>query len=490
MIENFNDAAELVAEQAGGCSICHDTLGDDGVSAKLAMIILPDCKHCFHEVCIMQWLNPIKLPSTDHASTTGTTSISGSVPQVSSDTPSTTDDDNHLPQQIASQATQNFIQEVAGAMQHIMDRLDDDERREISDEEERSPRHRATQRARELVGRLASRDVEQIRVTVREINEQGVRILSEDRGLDDILGDDQDNSVDNLEEDLEAGENRDEQPTIIPSSPHAALDDDVVLEDLFDGDEEGEIHDEQPAILPSIPYTVPARPADSDSASQYLPPIDLFRESFLNLEGLPRISRTEGRTQNCPMCRGCAFGQKSPCHADTLQLLRVRLRLTDLAYDFFRYERNVDEQSNRAEVAVFLNRRYCDNMTLGEPEILPCPQECRKLFKEARQILRVAAYRYMRIQPLSAAEQLRVMQLAMFFESFELKDDMISYFFDPKPHEHGPGWKIHLPPRELYDDPKGFFSRIRFEQVSEGSDPSFPIQVNADDEMPDALADL
>ncbi|KAL9023024.1 MAG: hypothetical protein Q9196_007424, partial [Gyalolechia fulgens] len=211
MIEKFNNAAKLVTGQAGGCSICHDTLGDDGVSAKLAMTVIPDCKHCFHEICIMQWLSPITLPSTDQASTIGTTSISGSVRPASSEAPRTTDDDNDLPQQISSQATRNFLQEVAGIMQHVIGQLNDDGRRESSGEEHNSLPHYAMQRARELAGRLASRDEEQVRVAVREINERGPEILmNEDLGPDDIDGYDS-------EDDLEEGEIRDEESSIFPS---------------------------------------------------------------------------------------------------------------------------------------------------------------------------------------------------------------------------------------------------------------------------------
>ncbi|KAL8942984.1 MAG: hypothetical protein Q9216_001340 [Gyalolechia sp. 2 TL-2023] len=415
MIKQFNDAARLATGQAGNCSICHDTLGGDGVSAKLVVTVLPRCKHRFHEVCIMQWLTPIQLPSTDQAPATGTTATSGSVHLALSEAPRTSDDDNNLPQQIASLATQNFIHEAAGMMQSIMDGLDDNI----------SPARHAFPRARELVGMLASRDQEQIRIAVREINERRSQILTNSMlEFDNIFGD--------------------------------------YLEDRL---EEGEIREED----------------------QSLPSFDLFDDSSFDLEPIPRSSRTE-RRGNCPLCRGCAFDFESPCHVDSLQLLRVRLRLNDLAYVFFRYEHTTWEKSNRIDTAKFLERRYNDSVTLGEPEKLPGSSECRKLFKEARHALRVSAYRYMQVHRLSATEQLRVVQLVTFYENFELRDDMITYFFDPKPQYHGKGWKVWFPSRELQsfsNDPKGLLSRVRLEPVSEGTDRKRPIEVVADEEMID-----
>lgn len=185
------------------------------------------------------------------------------------------------------------------------------------------------------------------------------------------------------------------------------------------------------------------------------------------------MSRTAGRRHHCPLCRTSAFGQKAPCHIDTLQLLRARLRLSDLAYSFFQYELNPYEAMDRVSISEFLNRRYNDNEILGEHEIRPSPQKCRTLFKQARDCLRIAAYRYMRIIPqLPAAEQLRVIQLIMFFENFELKNDnMRSFFFDPESQGYG-RWKAHFPVKDIsyHHDPKGFFSRVVFEPESAGSD--------------------
>lgn len=113
-VRKLNDATKLAAGQAGGCSICNDTLGEDGVSAKLAMTTLPDCNHSFHEYCLMQWLNSIILPPTAGAD---------SALEAPSEAASSTDIGNILPQQITPD-TQDFVQEVAAAIQHIMDGRD------------------------------------------------------------------------------------------------------------------------------------------------------------------------------------------------------------------------------------------------------------------------------------------------------------------------------------------------------------------------------
>ena len=47
--------AKDAGENGDTCSICLDTFGTstDGSSPKLAIIMLPKCKHRFHEICIM-----------------------------------------------------------------------------------------------------------------------------------------------------------------------------------------------------------------------------------------------------------------------------------------------------------------------------------------------------------------------------------------------------------------------------------------------------
>ncbi|KAI4179392.1 MAG: hypothetical protein L6R41_007869 [Letrouitia leprolyta] len=400
-IRNLNDAAKIAAGQTGSCSICHDTLGEDDVGTNLAMTFL-DCNHSFHEVCLMQWLGSIVLPSIDQVD---------SAFQAPSEATSSTDVvEDDLPQHITSLETQIFVQEVGAAMQSIMDRMD-----EVSRPDENSPADFAMRRARGLSNRLTSGSEDQIREAVREINVIGPQILDEDVALDD------------LEHHLEEGEIR-----------------------------------------------------DDNDADQSLPPVDVFSDAFPYHDPLLRMSQTTERKHHCPLCRTPVFGQEAPCHSDTLQLLRVRLRLTDLAYTFFRYERNPYEDRDRTQISELLNRRYSDNEILGQHESLPSPPECRRMFKHARHCLRVSAYRYMRMHQLPAAEQLSVIQLISFFENFELKNDnMISFFFGEKPLEIG-DWTAHFPfqDQSYYKDPKSFFSRVVFESRFDGNVPkAIPVPV-------------
>lgn len=426
IINSFNYAVNHAAEQSGECSICRDTLGTskDGVSAKLAMTTLPGCNHCFHEICIMQWLSPIKLPPNDHASNAGSTSKPDSTVSAPAEATNATDSDDDLPQQIASEATQNFIREVAGMMQHMINGLEADERRRSTDEDMRGTEDdtdednrpdRVIQRARTIASRLASRAEEQVRDAIREINERGLEIL--------------------------------------------------------DDDLEGEIREEQPSIL---------FPNSGDADSQALAPIDLFNDSLANPNGVSRNSPSAARSRHCPLCRRLAFGQEVLCHVDTLQLLRVRLRLADLAYACFQFQRSSDDNNDRAGIVDFLYRRHIDNQALGEREILPSPQICRKIFKQARQILRVEAYRYLQRHRLSAAEQLRVVQLTMLFENFELQDERIPFFFDPNPSYDNREWSCEFSAegiQSMYENPKEFFKKMEILPLIEGSEPGYPIEI-------------
>ncbi|KAL8720041.1 MAG: hypothetical protein Q9225_003034 [Loekoesia sp. 1 TL-2023] len=427
IIDNFNDAIHHAAEQSGECSICCDTLGASkvGVSAKLAMTTLPGCNHRFHEICIMQWLSPIKLPPTDHAPTAGSTSKPDSIVRASAEATNTTDSDDDLPQQIASEATQNLVRGIAGMMQHMIDGLEADERRGSTnddmqaiedDTEEYNRPDRVVQRARTIASMLASRAEDQFRDVIREINERGLEILDDDL-------------------------------------------------------EEGEIR-EQPSILfPNL----------GDADSQALAPIDIFNNTLPNPNGVSRHNPSAARSHHCPLCRRLPFGQEVLCHVDTLQLLRVRLRLTDLAYACFHFQRRPEETKDRAGTVYFLHRRHADNEALGEHEILPFPQECRKIFKHARHTLRIEAYRYMQRHRLSAAEQLRVVQLITLFENFELQDEQIAFFFDPHPYYDTREWSCEFSAEEIqsmYENPKEFFKKMEILPMIEGSHPQFPIELN------------
>ncbi|KAL8786462.1 MAG: hypothetical protein Q9213_002778 [Squamulea squamosa] len=121
------------------------------------------------------------------------------------------------------------------------------------------------------------------------------------------------------------------------------------------------------------------------------------------------------------------------CHADTIQLIRARFRLTNLAYQCLRFKRTHLEELQRYSIQTFLNRRYQDSTILatGGSEKWTLTDRAQHVFKQARIILREEAFKYMRHNQLSAPEQLRVMQLVAFFESFKLRWQDADHFFNP-----------------------------------------------------------
>lgn len=66
VIWNSNEAQDEMDGLITDCWICHGAMGfiEGSASIKLAMTVLPCCKHRFHESCLMQWLTPIELLST------------------------------------------------------------------------------------------------------------------------------------------------------------------------------------------------------------------------------------------------------------------------------------------------------------------------------------------------------------------------------------------------------------------------------------------
>ncbi|KAL8957006.1 MAG: hypothetical protein Q9193_005614, partial [Seirophora villosa] len=134
----------------------------------------------------------------------------------------------------------------------------------------------------------------------------------------------------------------------------------------------------------------PVDPHVSDS--QYLPPVDMWDGSIMDPNHGPTAPDTseEPTTQSshCPLCRETAFNTAFPCCTDTLRLLRARLRLTNLAYGIFSFERSEAETSERNAITTFLRRRHSDSVVLEEEPSLPSAPDCRRIFTTARRQLR------------------------------------------------------------------------------------------------------
>ncbi|KAI4243336.1 MAG: hypothetical protein L6R40_003508 [Gallowayella cf. fulva] len=168
---------------------------------------------------------------------------------------------------------------------------------------------------------------------------------------------------------------------------------------------------------------------------------------------------------SCPLCRSeVFFGRLVTCHGDTLQLIRVRLRLTDLAYRCLDYVRTDQEQKDREIVTQFLARRHADNIAIGEREIPLTVQNCRTMFKQARLLLLEKAFIYSMEHRIQGAEHLTTVQFGMFFEWFHLQDEQIPLFFDPNPAfgESLGGFEMTREQKQMFmNDPMTFFEQLR-----------------------------
>ncbi|KAL8752509.1 MAG: hypothetical protein Q9184_005709 [Pyrenodesmia sp. 2 TL-2023] len=405
-IDDFNRAVTEATEEPTGedvnCAICHDSLASsDGGTPKLAMLSLPDCGHKFHEVCLMQWLSPIKLPATEKASTRS-----------------------------PDKCTDKMVYTTTPALNDI---------------------------------------------NPSSYGQQTIRMI--ELGLDPLI------SIIQQQESM-----RDEPGTFDPQElilmQHEAIRD---LEASDDDLEEGEINEGLPnPYLLSHPFYLPNVNADT----QDLPPVNLFAEDPYDLDydnQDPSIDLSGARSHCCPLCRQPAFGPFPTCHSDTLQLLRIRCRITDIAYAILKFDRTAQEESDREGLVKFLHRRHHDNLALDEREIIPLPSDARLIFKHARWTLRRSAYRYMKIHNLTATEQLRIVQLATIFENLHLKDADIPYMFNPVLKNIPPTTLTLEAIRELNEDPKEFLKWIIFRR-SAGVLPTEAISDSEEDEdMVDAV---
>ncbi|KAL8895696.1 MAG: hypothetical protein Q9207_008059 [Kuettlingeria erythrocarpa] len=265
-------------------------------------------------------------------------------------------------------------------------------------------------------------------------------------------------------------------------SPNDNSEDGELSED-DDLDSEGTEMDDHPFSYSDQPWL--------NLEPQQLPPITMVDEDpDINNYDLSRRSKRFGaQSYRCPLCREPAFKSSSPCHFDSLRLLRVRCRITDLAYELFNFERDEREEEDRRDLVQFLHRRYLDNVALGERETLPSPSDARDMFRQARWELRQRAYQYMLTHTLAATEQLRIVQLATVFENFPLKDTDIPFMFHPIPKRIpeicmtlDDVWKLNT-------DPRSFLSELEFPNVVEAATANSPSNTDEDADMADAVDD-
>ncbi|KAL8754923.1 MAG: hypothetical protein Q9199_004006 [Rusavskia elegans] len=180
----------------------------------------------------------------------------------------------------------------------------------------------------------------------------------------------------------------------------------------------------------------------ADIPSRHSPPVitshpdyqKLFEIDLMRDQGLlkhPTSGDLAAAKKNCPLCRKAIFTFNLE-HTDSLELMQVRLRLTNLAYQVCGFRRTGREQTERIALQQFLAWRWAEETSCkqdGTVVSMPDWADCVRLFKLARLGLRDEAWRYMRDYILLASEQMRVLQLITFFENIKLRSDLVAAFF-------------------------------------------------------------
>ncbi|KAL8710022.1 MAG: hypothetical protein Q9220_005293 [cf. Caloplaca sp. 1 TL-2023] len=194
--------------------------------------------------------------------------------------------------------------------------------------------------------------------------------------------------------------------------------------------EDGEIpQPDMPQAYPQAHSKNSEERDDDDFGSQNIHLSSREPSSFAE-EELPELQRTIP-DHRCPMCRRPAFRRFNCFDRSTLQLLRISLRLNNLAYQCFRFSCHGDFQMDLQD---FLARRHQDNVALGQHEIIPSPAECGRLFTVARYNLLREVFDYQDYHTLPESELIPMVALFMFYEEFKLKHKYLRYFFDPDPN--------------------------------------------------------
>ncbi|KAL8992562.1 MAG: hypothetical protein Q9169_007004 [Polycauliona sp. 2 TL-2023] len=163
------------------------------------------------------------------------------------------------------------------------------------------------------------------------------------------------------------------------------------------------------------------------SHHQELVKIDLMKQrGILNSPASGDLSVAKSQ---CPMCRKTIFDVQIQT-TDSIELMQLRLRLTNLAYQVCGYQRSEKENKERTALQEFLNKRWAEHLKQNPTySIGPRLKDCVRLFKLARLILRDEAWRFMRKNTLGTTQHMRVLQLISFFENIALSEELVPAFF-------------------------------------------------------------
>ncbi|KAL9018216.1 MAG: hypothetical protein Q9185_004489 [Variospora sp. 1 TL-2023] len=359
------------------CGICQDLLVDGKNTAHKLVNSMLECKHVFHEYCLMQWLSPIQL----HQS-----------PSV-------------VPGPRSGIAFHLFLPALVHRVQHVL-------------------RGRYPNLSPEQIGR-------QQQILIQEYQRRSVlsRESTAHREQTGGSNSDSEGGRTTLQRPQQLGNGNTEENLI---SSGARLRDNNVSG-------EGESHE---------------RPPNRGTGNLLINP----------------PSRRQTRRDNpkapkycCPLCRQTAFEALPTCCSDSVQLLRVRRRLTDFVFGLLGFQRNEEEKGIRDIIIWFLDRRYADTVALKEVESIPPLLEARRIFSEARRALVAHGDYHIRYSNPSAAEQESIKQMTMVFENFNLEEGHVRFFFDPTPELDTSNFKVELSEedmRVLKQCPIRFFSEL------------------------------
>ncbi|KAI4195091.1 MAG: hypothetical protein LQ348_002517 [Seirophora lacunosa] len=196
--------------------------------------------------------------------------------------------------------------------------------------------------------------------------------------------------------------------------------------------------------------------------------------ALANPASRPQGQRNVAPKYACPLCRQPAFPHLPTSCSDTVQLLRVRRRLTDFAYALLGIQHNSHEEWNREQMVKFLDRRYADTLASGEAETVPALPEARNIFKQARVTLSQYADRYMRLEEdVSDSERDSIRQIIRVFDNFNLEEEHVAFFFDPNPELDTSNFMVRLSEEEmqvLRQYPVRFFSELEIVLAPKAAD--------------------
>ncbi|KAL8995378.1 MAG: hypothetical protein Q9169_004886 [Polycauliona sp. 2 TL-2023] len=171
---------------------------------------------------------------------------------------------------------------------------------------------------------------------------------------------------------------------------------------------------------------------DMDRFTQTLHPLNQSMDEECMVSEVYITDVRDGpRSSGCPYCRQLADLGDLNNHADNVQLIRARFRLTNLAYQCLNFSLTSQEKRQRMQIEQFLYRRYHDNniLEIEDVEDWTASNRGQHLFKQARFSLRENAFWYSADNELNKAERTRIAQLTTFFESFKLKFRDQEFFF-------------------------------------------------------------